>query len=504
MNYTETLAAFAVSAEINGLQPDTISAGKRLIKDTLACAVGGTEIPSSVIINRVVGGYGGTPEATVLVSGQKLPAPLAAHINSHLSNAIDADDTLHYKAHVAAGVVGPALAVAEREGSSGRDLLMAVITGYEVAGRIAMSLRSLVVAPDGSLQFAQVSGYTSVVFGATVAAGRLLGLDEMQMRHAFGIALASAPLPASSQFGLELPRPMTKYALYGALGEAGVTAALLASEGFTSETSVLDGEKGFWRVVGSVDSNWAILVDQLGSRWMVDEVTYKPYPACRFLNAAIEMFIGLTAEHKINPHDVDEINVGLHGAALSKHMDNPSVESSVDAFFSLPYLLSAAAFLGEPGPGWHSEAARRDETLRNLAGKVSVGLEPGSAETAAEDLKKFGHNVRMPSSVSITVGGETFSDSRDYAYGDPYAEHTIFTDDDVNAKFASFALGRLTPEAVARAITLIDALDAGTTPAELVTALVSTTGAQKTAAQDTDALPGVAQTNEAQSVAVTE
>jgi 2-methylcitrate dehydratase PrpD len=181
MNYTERLAAYAAAA-YDRLPESVVSAGRRLVKDTLACAVAGVGIPSSEIVTKVVGGYGGTPEATVLVSGQKLPAPLAAHINGHYSNAIDSDDTIRYKAHVAAAVIPPALAMAEREGSSGKDFLMASIMGYEVASRVAMSLKSLAVSPSGELQFGMVSGYSGVVFGAAVAAGRLLGLDAQQMR----------------------------------------------------------------------------------------------------------------------------------------------------------------------------------------------------------------------------------------------------------------------------------------------------------------------------------
>ncbi|MCG2621307.1 MmgE/PrpD family protein [Arthrobacter sp. I2-34] len=491
MSYTQTLARFAAATRFEDLPDAARRAGKLLIKDTLACAVAGHEVPSSTLINRVVGSYGGTPEATVLVTGQKLPAALAAHINSHLSNAIDADDTIHYKAHVAAGVVAPALAVAEREGSSSQDLLAAVILGYDVAGRIAMSLRSLVVNEQGELQFAQVSGYSSVVFGATVAAGRLLGLDPDQMRHAFGIAAASAPLPSSSQFGRELPRPMTKYALYGALGEAGVTAALLAREGFTAEQSVLDGDRGFWRVVGSVDCNWEALTGRLGERWLVEEVTYKPYPACRFLNAAIDMFRDLRRRHNLDIEDIEGIEVGLHGAALSKHMDNPVVETAVDAFFSLPYLLSAAAFCGEPGPNWHTEEARSNEAMKAFARKVKVGLEPRAAAAASEDLAKYGHNVRMPSSVSITAGGAVYSDSRNFAYGDPYSEDTRFTDADADRKFRTFCSGVLSGTRIDAALELLDALDSGVSVADLASQLVSereaslvTAGATATALTD--------------------
>lgn len=471
-NNTTRLATFAAEHPLSAISAADQHAGAMLIKDTLACAVAGRTIPSSVIIEKVVAARGGTPEATVLgAGGLKLPVTSAANINGHLSNAIDSDDTIHYKAHVAAAVIAPALSVAESRGSSGADYLAACLVGYEVASRVAMSMRSLTVGEDGQIVFGKVSGYSAVVFGATVAAGRLIGLTAEQMRHAFGIALASAPLPASSQFGIELPRPMTKYALYGTLAEAGIQAALLAAEGFTSETSVFDGERAFWRVAGSVDVNEKILTEGLGERWLAAEVTYKPYPACRFLNSSIDMLTGLIEQHGFGPDDVTAITSRVHGAALAKHMDSPAVETAVDGMFSLPYLLGAACYRGVPGPNWHTEEARADQRVRGFAEKVTVELEPRSGPAAKEDLDKHGHNVRMPASIEVTVGDQVYTDYREFAHGDPYSEQTRFSDDDVNTKFRNFTTGLLPDGAIDDALKILDDLAAQSSVAGLVTAL---------------------------------
>ncbi|WP_026927033.1 MmgE/PrpD family protein [Granulicoccus phenolivorans] len=460
-NNTARLASFAADHPFSAISESDRRAGAMLIKDTLACAVAGRTIPSSVILERVVTARGGNPEATVLgAGGSKLPVTAAANINGHLSNAIDSDDTIHYKAHVAAAVIAPALAVAEWHGNTGEEYLAACMIGYEVASRVAMSMRSLTVGEDGQIVFGKVSGYTAVVFGATSATGRLLGLDADRMRHAFGIALASAPLPASSQFGLELPRPMTKYALYGTLAEAGVQAALLAAEGFTSETSVFDGERAFWRVAGSVDVNEAILTEGLGERWLCGEVTYKPYPACRFLNSSIDMLTGLMSEHGFGPDDVTAITSRVHGAALAKHMDSPAVETAVDGMFSLPYLLGAASYRGVPGPNWHTEDARADQRVRGFAEKVTVELEPRSGPVAKEDLDAHGHNVRMPASIEVTVGDQVYTDYREFAHGDPYSEQTRFTDADVDTKFRNFTTGLLADGAIDDALKILDDLAA--------------------------------------------
>src|SRR4029077_14932360 len=114
-----------------------------------------------------------------------------------------------------------------------------------------MSLKGLVVDESGNLCFAQTTGYSYCAFASAVCAGRLLDLNSEEMLNAFGIAAATLPVPSATKYGLELPRPMTKYAMYGTIGEVGVTAALLAKEGFTGERSVLEGDKGLWRVTRS-------------------------------------------------------------------------------------------------------------------------------------------------------------------------------------------------------------------------------------------------------------
>lgn len=446
MSYTRILADFACHTAFEQLPASAVHAGKLLVQDTLACVVAGHDLPSSRIVRQVMGTYGGVPEATVLVSGQRMPAALASYVNSHLGNAIDADDTLHYKAHIAAAAVAPALALAERQGSSGRDFLTAVIVGYEVAGRIAMSLQSLVVTDEGKFQFGPVSGYSCIAFASVVCAGRLLGLNARQMLHAFGITAATAPLPASSQFGRVLPRPMTKYAMYGTTAEAGVVAALLAQQGFTAEQAVLDGEQGFWRVVGSLSCNWNALTESLGERWFVEQVIYKVYPGCRFLNAAVDMFYDLRARHAIDAGEIERIEVGLHGAALAKHMDDPNVVTMVDACFSAPYLLAAAAYAGPPGPGWHTSEARADERMKAFMKKVSVTLEPTAAAIAAADLRAHGHNARMPSSLKIVTQRGEYSARVEYSKGDPYSVESKCSDADLARKFRGFcepALGEI-------------------------------------------------------------
>ncbi|QTO23324.1 MmgE/PrpD family protein [Burkholderia seminalis] len=472
-SFTQRLASFAADTSYDDISRDTRHATRRLIEDTLGCCVAAFEMPSSTVLSSVIGGFGGVPEATVLVSGQKLPAVWAGYINAHLGDVIDAEDTLHYKAHISAPVLGAALAVAERERASGKDLLAAVALGYDVAARIALSLKGLTINADGTFRFAPVTGYSAIAFGSTVAAARLLGLDEAQMHHAFGLAFATAPLPSSSKFGIHRPRPMAKNTMYGTLGHVGVMAALLAKAGFTGERNVLDGDQGFWRVVGSLDCNWEVLTERLGERWLIEEVSYKPYPGCRFLHSPLDMFIALKREHAIELDEIERIEVDIHGAALQRHMDDANVETMIDACFSMPYLLAAAALRGQPGPDWHTPEARESEAMKRFAAKVKVGLEPRAAAAAAEDLRTLGHNARMPASIRIHARGRTFGATADYAHGDAFTPHTRMSDAELDAKFANFCRAHLSDAQIATALGVLHQLDEQASLQNLIGCLVA-------------------------------
>ncbi|WP_322046563.1 MmgE/PrpD family protein [Paraburkholderia sp. J67] len=472
-SYTQKLASFAATTSFNDISRSARHATRRLVQDTLGCCVAAFDMPSSTVLTSVIGSFGGVPEATVLVSGQKLPAVWAGYINAHLGDVVDAEDTLHYKAHISAPVLGAALAVAQRERASGRDLLTAVALGYEVAGRIALSLKGLTIEDDGSFRFAPVTGYSALAFGSTAAAGYLLGLDEDQMHHAFGLASATAPLPSSSKFGLHRPRPMAKNTMYGTLGHVGVMAALLAKAGFTGEQHVLDGDQGFWRVVGSLDCNWSVLTERLGERWLVEEVSYKPYPGCRFLHSPIDMFLALKAKHGIEIDEIERIEVGIHGAALQRRMDDAHVETMIDACFSMPYLLAAAALQGPPGPAWHAPAARESEAMKQFAAKIDVGLEPGAAAVAAEDLRTLGHNARMPASLRLYARGEVFSASAQYAHGDAFTPETQMSDAELDAKFTQFCRAHLDNTQITNAIGMLHQLEEQATLDALIACLVA-------------------------------
>jgi 2-methylcitrate dehydratase PrpD len=471
-SHTERLVRFSVEQTFEDLPASTIFATRNLILDTLACVVAGRDAPSARIITGVLEAYAGASQATALVSGQKLPAAVAAYINAHSGNALDADDTVLYKAHIGSAVVPAALAIAEQHNLPGSEFITAVALGYEVAARIGLSLETLTVGPDGKFQFGPVTGYSWIGLGAAAAAGYLLRLDADQMHHAFAIGAATLPLPGATRFGSALPRPMTKYAMYGTIAEAGVLAAVFAKAGFTGERNVLDGDLGLWRVAGSLGCHWGALDERLGESWVIERACYKIYPACRFISGSLDNFFELIQKHAISATEIDRIVVRVPEAGLKKlQVGNPRVETLIDSGFSLPFMLGVAAFAGAPGPDWLSSEMRASPLVGALAEKVSVEVEPSAAAIIAEDLKLRGYAARMPCSMEIAARGNVYATSREFSQGDSEPGFCL-TSEQHERKFRAYCAPHLRETQIDAALSILAALECESTVAPLVRTLV--------------------------------
>ena len=474
-SYTQTLAKFAVEARTEDLSSEAVAATKRVALDTLGCAVGGRPVASSEILTRVRAAPGGAEEATVLVGGERLPLAAAAFLNAHYAIALDAEETIRHSGHLAACAVPPALSAAEALGSSGAELLGAIAVGFDVAARIGLSLRHIDLLDDGTVEIAPVAGLSWAAFASTVAAGRLLGLDADGMAQAFGITVATAPLPIAGQWGnLPAPRPMTKYGMYGTMAEAGVTAARLAAEGFAGDPTILDGDRGFWRIMGSRRCEWDTLTDRLGQRWLIEETSFKMYPACRFATPALDLFYDLQSRAGVDADGIAAVDVRVPHAMMAKHMDDPDVQTVVDGQFSVPHVLGLAACMGAPGPRWHSAAAMTDERVRDFAAWVSVRVYPEAAPIMEELIRQQGHCELIPTAMTLTTtAGQTFEAHTDHASGDPWEQDAVVADAELQDKFRLFCEPFLPYRQIDEVIACMESLEDLPEVRRLVSALVS-------------------------------
>ena len=217
----------------------------------------------------------------------------AALVYATLINALDYDD-IYKKGHPGATVMSAALALAERIDCSGPDLIEAVVVGYEVSGRVGMSLTQS--TPRKTLH-----GHgTWQTMGAVATAAKLLRLDVRQTAHAIAIAAANAPV-ASVMKTVYGARPSMAKNNFGAAAQVGVNAALLARHGFEGPLDIFEGETGFWRMFGADGCDAGRLTEGLGHLYEIREVGFKPYSCCRILQSSIEAAVEVFRRAEIDP-----------------------------------------------------------------------------------------------------------------------------------------------------------------------------------------------------------
>lgn len=357
------LAAFAVEASPGG----AAAAMMRLsLMDWAACAIAGAAEPVSRIVRGLELAAGGAAEATVVGSGTRLPARAAALVNGTVSHALDYDDT-HFAhiGHPSVAVVPAALAVAEATGARGTALLTAATVGAEASIRVGVWLGRT----HYQTGFHQTA--TAGAFGATVAAGRLMGLDAGAMGHALGIA-ATRAAGLKSQFGT-----MGKPYNAGIAAETGVQAARMAAAGFHSNPGALVGPQGF----GPTHAGEADMAGfaGLGQVWLLTAISHKFHACCHGLHAMLEALRGV----RLAPEAVDRVTVRTHPRWLTV-CNQPSPTTGLGAKFSFR-LTAAMALAGwDTGAlGSYSAAACRDPVLVRLRDRVSVLADPDLAETAS-------------------------------------------------------------------------------------------------------------------------
>tara|TARA_Y100000588_G_scaffold358365_1_gene416438 strand:+ start:1886 stop:3022 length:1137 start_codon:yes stop_codon:yes gene_type:complete len=374
---------------------------------------------------------------------------MTALANGASGHAFELDD-VHEEAinHPGAVVIPAALALAEDLNCSGRDLLEAIVIGYEAMGRAGIA-----VGPTSHMLAGFHPTSMSGVFGAAAAAGRLLNFGATELNHAFGIAssLASGTMEFAASGG------MAKRIHAGRAAEGGLTAALLAARGFEGSSDGLAGRYGFCRIFTD-DPRLDLLTDRLGQRWMLDEITVKPYAACSDIHPMIQAAIQLRHEHNLQPRDIESIELdGPTKAAVQNDMDGTI--SVMAAQYSAQFNIAAALIADPANPETYQLDQISKPEISALQEKV-VSLRP-AAEFDATYAWKMGGRVRIRlvdgRMVSATVHGQKGS------------MHDPLEASELASKFSRLTEGRCNPNLES----LIWAVDAAEELTELSKALRS-------------------------------
>ena len=370
--FDRTAALADVLAGLDGahLPRATVERTMDLVADHLGVALHGLDLPWSRIIAEFGCAEGGRPDATVYGRG-RVPARTAALVNGTIAHGIELDDTHDQScSHPGAVVIPAALSVAEMTGASGRDLIAAIVAGYEAQTRAGAALTGDLMSRG--FHPTALSG----VFGAATAAGRLLGLSGAGLQSAWGLGVSMAS--GVMQFTQDPLGTMVKRLHAGLPAHNGVLAAMLAARGFQGPRGALDGRAGFVHVFSPDPEAWRLTQD-LGTVFAVDRISIKFYACCRMFHALVDAVRESREEAGWGADDVVELTASGPRIMSDGHMEYRP-QSVMSAQYSLPYTVSAAVLLDPRDPrSFNAEAMVRPDVLAladRVRAEASAALEP--------------------------------------------------------------------------------------------------------------------------------
>jgi 2-methylcitrate dehydratase PrpD len=445
MDYTRKLAEFCAGVSFQSLPDEVVRKAKLCVLDYVANVYGSLELDA---VQRIISYFKGQPMGdgvSVLGCGFKAPIRDAVFINGTTAEAIEAQDGVRFGGnHPVSAVIPTALAVAENLGLGGREVIEAVVAGYDAADRPAAAMHP----------FHTLSGFlptgTCGAFGAAAAAARLMELGADGMLNALGNAGYLLPLSMAEDL---MGGYTVKIVQGGQAAAAGLVAAGLAGAGITGHPQVLEGSElggGFTQITvrAPAEPVFDRITDGLGEHYTIMDVYFKPFTACRHTHGAAQATLELVEENGIDASDVESVNVRTYaiGAVAVGKGVSPG-DSFVAAQFSVPYVVAACLTDGELGPAQLTERRMADSGLLELAGRVTV---------EQDDELNGMYPDKTASRVEIKMrDGRSFSRQVDTPKGDP---RDPMEEDDVADKVRRFAGAGRRPD-VERVIEL--ALDLG-------------------------------------------
>lgn len=437
---TAQICDFVAATKYEDLSLKVIDDTKRIIADTIACAIAAGSFDAGKLIAESARALGSAPvESTILAGGGKASAAASAFANSYLANLLDADETLLNSTHHACCTVFPALALCESHGLSGRELITAVAIGYDVGARVGLSLTIAHINERDEVQRVPSAGLGWATFGATAAGGKALGLNAEQLAHALGIAGWVSPISSHRKWDETENLHMMKNSPHAFMGMHGVIASQMAYRGFSADSSIFDGEAGYWSLAGSPDCNWDALTGELGKKWWISEAAIKPYALNRLTHHSIDAFRKIVRDHDLKPDEIEAVHVKTFARVASPFLSAKAVpQTAIAAQFSLPFALAACAYDIELTPAWQRDRVLNDPRLSAFMSKITVDTDADIKKLMADDFRRTRRYPRVPAEVTVVAKNGTHTARAEYAWGDPASPKTRFTDEELKHKFFAY------------------------------------------------------------------
>jgi len=389
---TQTLAQFAARLRYDDLPPRVRDHCKNLLLDALACAVAGRLGEETGQVAALASALAQSAESSVIVS-----APLslagATLLNAYLVTATTMCD-VHRETmtHVTPEIVPPALAIAERDGLSGRDLLVAIAAGCEVTTRVGLGLNY----PKFRARGWHGPGIIGP-FGAAAAVGSLLRFDADTMARAFGLAGSQA----AGTFAAWGTPTVKFHQCRGAL--SGLLAALLAQQKFVATREFLTAKDGglynAYVDAGRPDA----AVSNLGTRWELEQIAMRLWPSATLIQGMITALFDILDKHPVNAADIRKVRVAMSPQAFGMHGGFGSYKAKFEALLSAHYTAAVIVHdrtltLAQFEPARYDDPKLRRFAAEQVEVRADASVEGSQAvveiETAA--AARFGARCRHP------------------------------------------------------------------------------------------------------------
>jgi 2-methylcitrate dehydratase PrpD len=432
---SEKIAQWVYAITYDSIPQEVVNVAKRCILDLIGVTLAGSREQAAQIIRQYVAEVKGTEESTVIGLGTRTTRTEAAFANGTLGHLLDYDDLIHPMPggggpHITAVVLPAALAIAEKGHKTGKQLLEAYILGTEVTHRLGRAIEP----------FHFLHGWhnteTEGIFGATVAASKLLNLDCEKITNALGIT-ASEASGLRQNFGT-----MTKPFHAGQANSKAVRAAILAKLGFTSSNIIFEGKYGFFNVMCK-DARINEFTDNLGQPFLLPLVKLKLYPCCGGSHCSIDATLGLVNENKINPEDIERvtaINPPLVETALI--YDDP--HTALEGKFSVQFPLALAILEKKVTMDNFTDDKIKEPAVISLMKKIKL--------VCTEELART-DSTEEPSIVEIELkDGRKLVKRVDYAKGSP---PNNLSDEELFRKYRTCARKVLTEKETEKSLDLI-------------------------------------------------
>ncbi len=448
-NATRDLARFAATLQFDDIPAEVIDHIKLSILDSIGVCLHGVTLPWTQHVQAMVEAEGARAEASIFGSGKKTSAANAVLVNSTAGHAFELDD-IHKESIIHPGSLAlpVALALAEAQGTvSGRDLITAIVAGYEVGARVgnAATVRLLLNGfhPQG----------TSGAFVAAATAARMLDLDPDQTLHCLGIVGSQAGGLMAAQEGA-----MVKRLHSGRAAQSGVYSAHLARRGFTGVEDVLEAAYGGYLVTHSDSPAPEKLTAGLGTVWEVSNVGFKPYAAVTSIHTALDALLRIIRDNDLSPDDIAAVDVAISEATYVHCAWEYKAQGLTAAQMNLYFGLAMIAIDGNAFVEQYREDRLQDPAVLDFIGRITARIDP--------EIEAMGAAFRHAARVSVrTQDGRTLDAEILNRRGS--AENPL-SGDDVERKFRDVVRSCLPAAQIDDLVGLVQGLENQSTVGELI------------------------------------